>query len=150
MPPVAMAALPPSPSPARQVVVANVGDSRAVLSRAGRAIDLSTEHRVWGKSATVLAEIERIEAVGGWVDDGRVCGVLAVSRWGCVRACAQLRTLPRCRQAEAALCGAERGAAALPLPAWGKLREACMAAARASPSAVPCVLTAACALVAPG
>ncbi|KAL4422071.1 hypothetical protein ABPG77_001539 [Micractinium sp. CCAP 211/92] len=62
------------------VVVANVGDSRAVLSRAGRAIDLSTEHRVWGKSATVLAEIERIEAVGGWVDDGRVCGVLAVSR----------------------------------------------------------------------
>ncbi|KAL4458266.1 hypothetical protein ABPG75_013131 [Micractinium tetrahymenae] len=62
------------------VVVANVGDSRAVLSRAGRAIDLSTEHRVWGKSATVLAEIERIESVGGWVDDGRVCGVLAVSR----------------------------------------------------------------------
>lgn len=62
------------------VVVANVGDSRAVLCRAGRAVDLSTEHRVWGKSATVLAEIERIESVGGWVDDGRVCGVLAVSR----------------------------------------------------------------------
>lgn len=65
-----------------QVVVANVGDSRAVLSRGGRALDLSTEHRVWGKTPTVLSEIERIEAVGGWVDDGRVCGVLAVSRWG--------------------------------------------------------------------
>jgi protein phosphatase 2C family protein 2/3 len=62
-------------------VVANVGDSRAVLSRGGRALDLSTEHRVWGKTPTVLSEIERIEAVGGWVDDGRVCGVLAVSRW---------------------------------------------------------------------
>lgn len=62
------------------VVVANVGDSRAVLSRGGRAVDLSTEHRVWGKTPNVLAEINRIESVGGWVDDGRVCGVLAVSR----------------------------------------------------------------------
>ncbi|EFN54425.1 hypothetical protein CHLNCDRAFT_36133 [Chlorella variabilis] len=64
------------------VVVANVGDSRAVLCRGGRAVDLSTEHRVWGKTPGVMAEIERIESVGGWVDDGRVCGVLAVSR-GC-------------------------------------------------------------------
>lgn len=62
------------------VVVANVGDSRAVLCRGGRAVDLSTEHRVWGKTPGVMAEIERIESVGGWVDDGRVCGVLAVSR----------------------------------------------------------------------
>ena len=64
-----------------QVVVANVGDSRAVLCRGGRAVDLSGEHRVWGKTPEVQAEIARIEAVGGWVDDGRVCGVLAVSRW---------------------------------------------------------------------
>ena len=35
---------------AQQVVVANVGDSRAVLSRGGRALDLSAEHRVWGKT----------------------------------------------------------------------------------------------------
>jgi serine/threonine protein phosphatase PrpC len=64
-----------------QVVVANVGDSRAVLCRGGRAVDLSGEHRVWGKTPEVQAEIARIESVGGWVDDGRVCGVLAVSRW---------------------------------------------------------------------
>ena len=62
------------------VVVANVGDSRAVLCRGGRPVDLSAEHRVWGKTAAVQAEIARIECVGGWVDDGRVCGVLAVSR----------------------------------------------------------------------
>lgn len=36
-----------------QVVVANVGDSRAVLSRGGRALDLSAEHRVWGKTPAV-------------------------------------------------------------------------------------------------
>lgn len=36
-----------------QVVVANVGDSRAVLSRGGRAVDLSAEHRVWGKTPAV-------------------------------------------------------------------------------------------------
>ena len=69
------------------VVVANVGDSRAVLCRGGRAVDLSTEHRVWGKTPGVMAEIERIESVGGWVDDGRVCGVLAVSR--CARGAAR-------------------------------------------------------------
>lgn len=61
-------------------VIANVGDSRAVLSRGGKAIDLTTEHRVYGKGATVSAETDRVESVGGWVDDGRVCGVLAVSR----------------------------------------------------------------------
>lgn len=72
---------PPPPGGSEQVVVANVGDSRAVLSRGGRAIDLSAEHRVWGKTPAVISEIQRIESVGGWVDDGRVCGVLAVSRW---------------------------------------------------------------------
>lgn len=29
---------------------------------------------------TVKAEIERVKSVGGWVEDGRVCGLLAVSR----------------------------------------------------------------------
>lgn len=61
-------------------LVANVGDSRAVLSRRGKAMELTTEHRVWGKGTTVTSETERIESAGGWVEDGRVCGVLAVSR----------------------------------------------------------------------
>ena len=29
---------------------------------------------------SVAAEIERIKSTGGWIDDGRVCGLLAVSR----------------------------------------------------------------------
>jgi serine/threonine protein phosphatase PrpC len=63
-----------------RVIVANVGDSRAVLSRAGTALDLSTEHRVYGRGPAVASETARVTAAGGWVDDGRVCGVLAVSR----------------------------------------------------------------------
>lgn len=63
-----------------KIVAANVGDSRAVLCRGGAAVDLTTEHRVYGKSAAASAEGERVKAAGGWLDDGRVCGVLAVSR----------------------------------------------------------------------
>jgi serine/threonine protein phosphatase PrpC len=130
---------------ADQVVVANVGDSHAVLSRGGRSMDLSVEHRVYGRGEVVLRETERIEQAsaaaasacvergaagsrrgsgdvhggggqhgsgelhgqgwlaargqrrgrlrgrprarclprtqaGGWIHDGRVCGLLAVSR----------------------------------------------------------------------
>lgn len=36
--------------------------------------------RVVGESRTAEAEIERVKSVGGWVSDGRVCDVLAVSR----------------------------------------------------------------------
>ncbi len=63
-----------------RIVVANVGDSRAVLSRTSGHIDLSVEHRVYGSGDVVAREAKRIEASGGWVDDGRVCGILAVSR----------------------------------------------------------------------
>lgn len=63
-----------------KIVAANVGDSRAVLCRGGAAVDLTAEHRVFGKSAAASAEALRVEAAGGWLDDGRVCGVLAVSR----------------------------------------------------------------------
>jgi serine/threonine protein phosphatase PrpC len=35
---------------------------------------------VYGVGAEVQAEIRRVNSTGGWVDDGRVCGVLAVSR----------------------------------------------------------------------
>jgi serine/threonine protein phosphatase PrpC len=69
----------PAGAPDR-VVVANVGDSRAVLVRGGGAVDLSTEHRVHGRGGAVAAEAARVAAAGGWVEDGRVLGMLAVSR----------------------------------------------------------------------
>ncbi|GAB4822197.1 hypothetical protein N2152v2_009243 [Parachlorella kessleri] len=64
----------------KTLVVANVGDSRAVLCRGGQAEVLTTQHRVHGQEDVVKSETQRVEQVGGWVDDGRVCGVLAVSR----------------------------------------------------------------------
>ncbi|GMH45465.1 hypothetical protein BSKO_13422 [Bryopsis sp. KO-2023] len=63
-----------------RLVCANVGDSRLVLCRQGRALDITTEHRLYGKCPTAKAERERVRSVGGWVEDGRVCGLLAVSR----------------------------------------------------------------------
>lgn len=36
--------------------------------------------RVYGSNPVVDAEIQRVEAAGGWVADGRVCDVIAVSR----------------------------------------------------------------------
>jgi serine/threonine protein phosphatase PrpC len=63
-----------------RIIVANVGDSRAVLCRNGESIDLSTEHRVCGRGPAVGSEIARIKSAGGWIEEGRVCGILAVSR----------------------------------------------------------------------
>ena len=36
--------------------------------------------RLYGTGPAVEAEVARVEASGGWVSDGRVCDVLAVSR----------------------------------------------------------------------
>jgi protein phosphatase 2C family protein 2/3 len=56
--------------------IANVGDSRAVLSRRGKAVQLTRDHK-----AVEPAERRRIEAAGGFVcTEGRLCGELAVSR----------------------------------------------------------------------
>jgi len=55
--------------------VANAGDSRAVLCRAGVAQDLSMDHK-----PTLDGEKARIIAAGGFVADGRVKGSLALSR----------------------------------------------------------------------
>ncbi len=63
-----------------RIIVANVGDSRAVMSRTTGPVDLSVEHRVYGSGDVVQNESKRVEQSGGWVDDGRVCGILAVSR----------------------------------------------------------------------
>lgn len=54
---------------------ANLGDSRALLSRDGNAIQLSLDHKPDRED-----EQERIEAAGGFVSFRRVLGRLAVSR----------------------------------------------------------------------
>ncbi|XP_066362206.1 protein phosphatase 2C 51-like [Miscanthus floridulus] len=62
----------------RRIVVANCGDSRAVLSRGGVAVPLSTDHK-----ADRPDEMQRVEAAGGRVinwNGYRVLGVLATSR----------------------------------------------------------------------
>lgn len=61
-----------------RLLVANVGDSRVVASRAGSAIPLSIDHKPDRSD-----ERERIEQAGGfiiWAGTWRVGGVLAVSR----------------------------------------------------------------------
>ncbi|KAG8055990.1 hypothetical protein GUJ93_ZPchr0001g31186 [Zizania palustris] len=62
----------------RRIVVANCGDSRAVLSRHGVAIPLSSDHKPDRPD-----EMERVEAAGGRVinwNGYRIFGVLATSR----------------------------------------------------------------------
>nr|AUI41107.1 TAP38 [Haematococcus lacustris] len=63
-----------------RVMVANVGDSQAFLMRKGVPVPLITPHRVYGSGPEVEGEVKRIKATGGWVYDGRVCNILAVSR----------------------------------------------------------------------
>uniref|UniRef100_A0A7N0UJB5 protein-serine/threonine phosphatase n=1 Tax=Kalanchoe fedtschenkoi TaxID=63787 RepID=A0A7N0UJB5_KALFE len=61
-----------------KIIVANCGDSRAVLCRGGKAIALSSDHKPDRPD-----ELHRIEAAGGRViywDGPRVLGVLAMSR----------------------------------------------------------------------
>ncbi|XP_010443659.1 PREDICTED: probable protein phosphatase 2C 78 [Camelina sativa] len=61
-----------------KIIVANCGDSRAVLCRNGKAIALSSDHKPDRPD-----ELDRIEAAGGRViywDGPRVLGVLAMSR----------------------------------------------------------------------
>lgn len=63
-----------------KMVVANVGDSKCVLCRAGASVDLTVEHRLSGVSEAAVREVKRVEETGAWVYDGRLCGVIAVSR----------------------------------------------------------------------
>ncbi|KAG1681313.1 hypothetical protein FOA52_007359 [Chlamydomonas sp. UWO 241] len=61
-----------------RLVIANVGDSRAVLCRAGKPVVLSVDHKPNHRE-----ERQRIEGAGGvvvWSGTWRVGGVLAVSR----------------------------------------------------------------------
>ena len=58
-----------------QLVVANAGDSRCVLSRKGQAVALTEDHK-----PTNDEEFDRICKAGGFVADGRVNGSLNLSR----------------------------------------------------------------------
>ncbi|AQK69065.1 hypothetical protein Zm00014a_014560 [Zea mays] len=58
-----------------QLVVANAGDSRCVISRGGKAYNLSRDHK-----PELAAERERIMKAGGFIHMGRVNGSLNLSR----------------------------------------------------------------------
>ncbi|KAL8135813.1 hypothetical protein AgCh_010430 [Apium graveolens] len=59
----------------RLLVVANVGDCRAVLGRRGRAVELSKDHK-----PNCASERTRIEKLGGVIYDGFLNGQLSVAR----------------------------------------------------------------------
>ncbi|CAN1182636.1 Probable protein phosphatase 2C 54 [Linum perenne] len=59
----------------RSMLVANAGDCRAVLSRNGVAIEMSSDHRPCS-----IRERSRVESLGGYVDDGYLNGQLGVTR----------------------------------------------------------------------
>ncbi|KAL6507066.1 hypothetical protein OROHE_022201 [Orobanche hederae] len=58
-----------------QLLVANAGDSRCVMSRKGQAYDLSEDHK-----PDIVAEKKRILEAGGYVKYGRVNGSLNLAR----------------------------------------------------------------------
>lgn len=59
----------------KQIIVANAGDSRAVLCRAGKAVQLSFDHKLDNEK-----ERARIIKAGGTIDNGRINGGLNLSR----------------------------------------------------------------------
>ncbi|KAL1824021.1 hypothetical protein ACET3Z_010799 [Daucus carota] len=60
--------------------ISHVGDSCAVLSRAGKPEVLTGSHRPYGSNKASLNEIRRIREAGGWIVNGRICGDISVSR----------------------------------------------------------------------
>ena len=58
-----------------EIYCANAGDSRTVMSEKGNAVDLSKDHK-----PELPEERSRIIKAGGDVMDGRVNGMLALSR----------------------------------------------------------------------
>ncbi|XP_075106124.1 putative protein phosphatase 2C 47 isoform X2 [Nicotiana tabacum] len=59
----------------RTMLIANAGDSRAVLGKRGRAIELSKDHK-----PNATSEKLRIEKLGGTIFDGYLNGQLSVAR----------------------------------------------------------------------
>ena len=62
-------------TPTGHLIVGNAGDSRCVLSRGGKAVALSQDHKPMNET-----ELARIQAAGDDVINGRVNGNLALSR----------------------------------------------------------------------
>jgi len=58
-----------------RLYVANAGDSRCILSRAGRAVEMTTDHK-----PELPEEARRIMEAGGFVSNGRVNGNLNLTR----------------------------------------------------------------------
>lgn len=56
-------------------IIANCGDSRAVVCRDGRCFFGTKDHK-----PSDATEYQRVQAAGGYIQVGRVCGNLAVSR----------------------------------------------------------------------
>lgn len=59
----------------REIYVANAGDSRCILGRAGGPVQMSFDHK-----PTLPTESQRISKAGGYVVEGRVMGNLNLSR----------------------------------------------------------------------
>lgn len=58
-----------------EIICANAGDSRCVLSNGGNAVEMSEDHK-----PDLPTERARIEKAGGFVEENRVKGVLNLSR----------------------------------------------------------------------
>lgn len=58
-----------------EIYVANAGDTRCVIASKGKAKDLSHDHK-----PDLPAEKRRVERAGGFVEEGRVQGIIAISR----------------------------------------------------------------------
>jgi len=58
-----------------EIICANAGDSRCVLSNDGKAVEMSEDHK-----PDLATEKSRIEKAGGFVEENRVKGILNLSR----------------------------------------------------------------------
>eukprot|EP00899_Mesostigma_viride_P020101 jgi/Mesvir1/28092/Mv04680-RA.1 len=64
-----------------RIVIANTGDCKAVLlSQGDKVQELNEAHRAYGNDRMAKAEIRRVDEAGGWIQFGRVGGLLAVTR----------------------------------------------------------------------
>ena len=59
----------------KKIYVANAGDSRCVMGKAGASVEMSIDHKPDGP-----VEIERIEKSGSTITEGRVDGNLNLTR----------------------------------------------------------------------